>query len=881
MTLHRSRRVKALWITLAASLFLAVVLAVLIALTPGGWSGTVGKRFPTALPSQIGAARFEGQLVAFLKRRGYSGWVHDPEVRSTGPWIDGQNYGTHPAVRVYYSPGVWAWLQGGRKGVIPDGAVIIKEQYAPPAGRQPPKLQGYAVMVRDSRASWDGWYWSSGAGLGGPTTFPFTYPWAGFGQYCVNCHASTDNKMSTFSALRNVLGDPMTYLTVEPSMRPKPPPDGVHAHLAPRPRPAAVAASPTPKAVSEAFRRLYPQVHTVSGPRPLPPESLDTVVQGPFPHGQKGFLTSDQCLGCHTGTRNLVPVRPNMVFADPLTGQDVNLSPYGEWRSSMMGLAGRDPVFYAQLETERALHPELALQIDNLCMSCHGVMGQRQLAADTGSKGLFTHDLIFATPDTDPKHAGYGALAREGVSCTVCHRIAAEGLGTEETYTGQFKLDPPDVLNGPYADVSTLPMQNALGVTPRQGNQITSSALCGSCHTIDLPILEAGKVYPGDGFSPTLTRGHEQNTYLEWRNSSYSNEVSPAPPTAVTCQGCHMPREYGGNRLAFRLANTEDGTFPYVDNRASNEALRLKVREPYARHTLAGINVFVLSMFRQFPETLGVRPSDPMAVYGNPQPGIETAIASALEMARRSAKVEVMSAARTPTGLEARVKVTNLAGHRFPSGVSFRRAFIEFRVLDAAGKTLWASGRTSDQGVILKGLSDRQLSTEFFDGPAGRQVYQPHHQVITSGAQVQIYEELTRDSNGNFTTSFLGRAHEVKDNRLEPRGWKPNGPDARTTRPNGGEGRPVSAGYLNGSGSDEVLYRVPQIWGSARPASVTATLYYQSIPPYYLRQRFKIAPRGEATKTLGSYAGRLDMNRAGSPLRDWKLRISGDTRRVQ
>lgn len=780
MTLCGNGRVRALWITLAASLGLAAVLAALVALTPGGWAGAFGEKFPAALPSQIGAARFEGQLVAFLGRRGYAGWVHDREIRSTGPWIDGQNYGTHPAVRVYYSPGVWAWLQGGRKGGIPDGATIIKEQYAPPAGRQPPKLVGYAVMVRDSQASWDGWYWSSGAGLGGPTTFPFNSPWAGFGQYCVNCHASTDNKLSTFSTLRNVLGDPMTYLTVEPSMRPKPPADAAHAHLAPRPRPAAVTAPPPPKTVSKAFRQLYPEVSAAAGPRPLPPESLDTVVQGPSPHGQKGFLTSDQCVGCHSGTRNLMPVRPNMVFGDPVTGQDVNLSAYGEWRSSMMGLAGRDPVFYAQLETERTLHPELAPQIDNLCMGCHGVMGQRQLAADTNGMGVFTHNLIQATPDTDPDRAKYGALAREGVSCTVCHRISAEGLGTPETYTGGFKLDPPDVLNGPYTDVSTLPMQNALGVTPRHSPQITTSALCGSCHTIDLPILEAGKVYPRDGFGPTLTRGHEQNTYLEWRNSIYSNEVSPAPPTAVTCQGCHMPREYRGDRLAFRIANTEDGTFPAVDHRAPDEALKLKVREPYARHTLAGINAFVLSMFKQFPDTLGVRPTDPMAVYGNPVPGIDTAIASALEMARRSAKAEVLSATVTPSGLDARVRVTNLAGHRFPSGVSFRRAFIEFRVLDARGQTLWASGRTSDQGVILNGLSNRHLATEFFGGPAGGQAYQPHHRVITSGAQVQIYEELTRDSNGNFTTSFLGRAREVKDNRLEPRAGSPPG---RTPRP--------------------------------------------------------------------------------------------------
>ena len=51
----------------------------------------------------------------------------DKGVRDTGPYIDGKYYGTHPAVRVWYSPGVMRWLANGRQGPIPDGEVIIKE----------------------------------------------------------------------------------------------------------------------------------------------------------------------------------------------------------------------------------------------------------------------------------------------------------------------------------------------------------------------------------------------------------------------------------------------------------------------------------------------------------------------------------------------------------------------------------------------------------------------------------------------------------------------------------------------------------------------------------------------------------------------------------
>ena len=166
----------------------------------------------------------------------------------------------------------------------------------------------------------------------------------------------------------------------------------------------------------------------------------------------------------------------------------------------MMGLSGRDPIFFSQVETELALHPEQTDNIVGTCLSCHGVMGQRQIVQD--NKGPFKLeylDQIPAWPDSSKPFAKYGALARDGVSCTVCHRISAEGLGTEATYTGKFKVGKPDEIFGPYEDVVTLPMENALGLKPLQTkqNQIRSSALCGSCHTVVLPILKVGDLRRG------------------------------------------------------------------------------------------------------------------------------------------------------------------------------------------------------------------------------------------------------------------------------------------------------------------------------------------------------------------------------------------------
>jgi hypothetical protein len=115
----------------------------------------------------------------------------------------------------------------------------------------------------------------------------------------------------------------------------------------------------------------------------------------------------------------------------------------------------------------------------------------------------------------------------------------------------------------------------------------------------------------------------------------------------------------------------------------------------------------------------------------------------------------------------------------------------------------------------------------------------------------------------------------VKDTRLMPRGWKPNGPDANVTKPNGGDGRPVGQGYTDGSGSDEVLYRIPLNTQGSGPLTVRAALYYQSIPPSYLKQRFDTAPNGPATRNLYYYTSRLAPNRPGTHIQGWKLKITG------
>ena len=58
------------------------------------------------------------------------------------------------------------------------------------------------------------------------------------------------------------------------------------------------------------------------------------------------------------------------------------------------------------------------------------------------------------------------------------------------------------------------------------------------------------------------------------------------------------------------------------------------------------------------------------------------------------------------------------------------------------------------------------------------------------------------------------------------------------------------------------------------PSKLTmkATLYYQSIPPYYLMQRFEQAPNAPATQRLLYLTSRLDTT--GTPIENWKLLLA-------
>jgi Cytochrome P460 len=864
--------------TLPVTFLLLLTLAVVVRVTTKSYAqptvqGAAPQRcsisFPLPNASDIGTTKFEKMLYAFLDQGCYKSWIADRQIRNSGPFINGNSFGTHNAVKVFYSPEVWNWLKHkNREGEIPDGAMIVKEMFPSPA-KQDAQLSAWTIMVKDKKGAYDGWYWSFHMPNYAVDNPAITYPDSGFGLYCLRCHASAE-KESTFITVKNIEGDPISFAIRVPTMGKQPPPGKEeHEQVAGTKEIRGGPFGTARKTPEPDFINLFKGLPLVPAAevKKFPGESFDHVVSKMG--GPDGFITSSQCLGCHSASEE------NMAFLfDDKVQAPLNFSPYTEWRASLMGLAGRDPIFHAQLESEKAMRPSQTGFFDNTCYRCHGVMGQRQVELDKHQP--FLHSMVYALPD-DPD-AKYGALARDGISCSVCHRIAKDELGKPTTFTGQFKLDPANVSNGPYDQIVTVPMKNATGITPRLGEQIKTSALCGSCHTVILPVLDQrGKPVLDKNGKPK--EFYEQTTYPEWVNSVYQNEREPIDRASVrTCQDCHMPTKFLDRPLVFRMANIEDVDYPYTDYRLPDKDITVRVRDKYSRHTLLGINQFGLMMFEQFPDILGIRTADYM--YGEAVPGLLTAQSSGYDLARReTATVTVSELNRTGNSIEAKVEVRNLAGHNLPSGVAFRRAFITFEAIDENGKVIWASGRTNSVGAIVKGTGEEILPTEFFYDPATRkQVLQPHHETISDEGQVQIYEEIIADSQGKITTSFVGLDKVLKSNRLLPRGWRADGPFAEYTRPHGeAEHDPEYINSSGATGADRITYRIPLNDQTRSIVSVRVILNYQAIPPYYLKDRFTIG-KGVETQRLAYLTSHLTLQ--GTPIENWRLAVACGTRRL-
>ncbi len=442
------------------------------------------------------------------------------------------------------------------------------------------------------------------------------------------------------------------------------------------------------------------------------------------------IYTSDGCFGCHS-------------HFDPVT------EPYDSWSGSLMGQAGRDPLFWAQMATAN----QDAANAGYYCMRCHVPM-----TWTTGSA-------------YDPSGASVNAIDQDGVNCHFCHAmvdpiykpgisppedqaiLAALGADKPNFYANaMFVLDPLGHRRGPRSD-HVAPHEMITSPFHRTGD------FCGTCHEVgNLAVSkQPDGTYRYNAINqPTpnedpWTQFPLERTYSEWKLSAFANggvdmggRFGGAGASVVSsCQDCHMPRAEG-------KACSFGPTRPDV-----------------ARHEFAGASSWVLEIIKEHYQ------NDPNV---NPQ-SMDRGILAAKDMLARAATLEGAQAAG-----RVNIRVTNESGHKIPTGhIEGRRIFLSLAVKDAAG-------------LIIHEYGHYDFDTAELD-EASTVIYEMHVGLSDFAAG------LTGFPAGVTTHMALADTIE-KDSRIPPRGFNNAAYEAA--------GAPAVAWeYADGQHWDDSCFRLP------------------------------------------------------------------------
>ncbi len=490
------------------------------------------------------------------------------------------------------------------------------------------------------------------------------------------------------------------------------------------------------------------------------------------------FSGSGICASCHSNAETGEPV---MSIQDDAGTRDVSIGT--AWESSLMANSTRDPFWHAVVAAELKHFPNLKDEINDTCTRCHAPMAN-DLAKKEGlvlqvfdSGSIEDGDYVQGVYSMDDSDDLFNH-AMDGVSCSMCHQMADDGnLGTDAGMSGGWLVETFDESSerpayGQYTDPEVAYMLQQSDFTASYGAHISSSESCGSCHNLKTnPVDRDGQ--------PLAEQSHfaEQMMYTEWENSIYDDAGSQP----ASCQSCHMPKI----DQAVQLAN----------------AGSTRLRDDFAEHTMLGANTVMQSMMRDFAEELGI----------SGDIDFDESIERNRDFIRTSADVELQNLAYDGEKIDMDVQITNRTGHKLPSGYHSRRVYLHVLVTDASGKLVYENGRMNEDGSIVGVAEDV--------GPAR---FEPHHDVITSATQVQVYQAITGDHNGKQTSSLLLASQYLKDNRLTPLGFdKANVPDDIAVA-----GEALEDGDFN-EGTDTVTYQIATT--GVAPFNVLVELRYQPL----------------------------------------------------
>ena len=465
---------------------------------------------------------------------------------------------------------------------------------------------------------------------------------------------------------------------------------------------------------------------------------------------------------------------------------DNDLEPFNLWSGSMMANAGRDPLFWAAVDVANNDVPG----IGEYCLRCHAPKAWLEGRASAGAGTVGDGDGCALLGNIDESAAN----DFEGVTCHLCHRMMSNDSpppGESSVYTenAQFWIDDVDCptgdgklgpcRRGPY----DYPPPDAEPPHKWEFSEYhTESTFCGNCHNVTNPI----NTLIDENGDDTLIPFPIERTFAEWQQSDYAVAMGPSEQS---CQDCHMPDPGFQDQFACILPfNDRTGNMP--------------------GHDFVGGNNWVPGLLRdQYGSTID---------NGD---GFDNTITRAETMLAGAAQVEILAPPVIGPGgnLSFDVRVTNLSGHKLPTGYSEgRRLWLHVEIEEAGGDPVWESG-----------------------------AYDPATGILTQDSQIKIYESrrgiwdrLGTGScdivNGSGVEEFHFALDDciALDNRIPPLGF--TGGNDLETQPVGyqyPETAPGSGILVN---YDDTSYSVPIPIDATAPLTVRATLRYQTSSKEYI-----------------------------------------------
>jgi len=465
------------------------------------------------------------------------------------------------------------------------------------------------------------------------------------------------------------------------------------------------------------------------------------------------FQTSDRCFACHNGLATSA-------------GEDISIGL--SWRPTMMANSARDPYWQAGVRRETLDHPESKAAIENECAICHMPMARYQSMHEGREAEVFAR-LAFGSDDRMDR------LAQDGVSCSMCHQITEEKLGSRESLTGGFVVDRTKSKGeraeyGPYKieDGQNRVMRTSSGgYRPTEGEHVRKSELCATCHTLITKALGPG--------GQVIGQLPEQMPYQEWFASEFRDKKS--------CQSCHMPAVEEETRIAVTLG------LP---------------RENMGRHVFVGGNFFMLRVLNRYRNQLGV--------IALPREFEEAADRTIQHLKAETARVRIDEINLAAGRLQVDISVENQSGHKFPTAYPSRRAWLHVTVRDRDNRVIFESGALNPNGSIQGN-----------DNDASPAQFEPHYAEITAADQVQIYEDIMVGTNNIPTTGLLTAVRFIKDNRLLPKGFDKRSVEQEIAP----QGEAVTDDNFGGGG-DKIRYSV-SLGNAQAPFRLEAELWFQPI----------------------------------------------------